>query len=72
MLFILSFLEGCDSLENKLRWIVDVRDVVDAILLAYENHEADGRYICTSHTIVTRDLVEKLKSIYPNYKYPTK
>ncbi|XP_024637146.1 cinnamoyl-CoA reductase 1 isoform X2 [Medicago truncatula] len=63
--------EGCDSVENKLRWIVDVRDVVNAILLAYENHEADGRYICTSHAIVTRDLVERLKGIYPNYKYPT-
>jgi nucleoside-diphosphate-sugar epimerase len=72
MLFILSLLEGCDTLENKFRWIVDVRDVVDAILLAYENHKAGGRYICTSHTIVTRDLVEKLKSIYPNYKYHTK
>jgi len=68
----MPFLEGRDSLENKCGWIVDVRDVVDAILLAYENHKADGRYICTSHTIITQDLVERLKSIYPNYKYPTK
>ncbi|KAJ4834902.1 hypothetical protein Tsubulata_045731, partial [Turnera subulata] len=26
---------------------------------------ADGRYICTSHSISSKDLVEKLKSIYP-------
>ncbi|KAJ1410064.1 hypothetical protein SESBI_22300 [Sesbania bispinosa] len=68
---LLKILKGCDSLDNKLRWIVDVRDLVDAILLAYEKPEAEGRYICTSHAIKQRDLVEKLKSIYPNYKYPT-
>ncbi|KAJ1429173.1 hypothetical protein SESBI_08529 [Sesbania bispinosa] len=68
---LLKILKGSDSLENKLRWIVDVRDLVDAILLAYEKPEAEGRYICTSHAIKQRDLVEKLKSIYPDYKYPT-
>ncbi|PNX74210.1 cinnamoyl-CoA reductase 2-like protein [Trifolium pratense] len=62
---------SCDTLENKHRWIVDVRDVVDAILLVYENHKAEGRYICFSHAVTERDLVEKLKSIFPNYKYPT-
>lgn len=69
-LVLLKLLKGCDSLENKLRWIVDVRDLVDAIYLAYENLEAEGRYLCTSHTIRTRHLVEKLKSLFPNYKYP--
>ncbi|XP_061340064.1 cinnamoyl-CoA reductase 2-like isoform X2 [Gastrolobium bilobum] len=63
--------KSSDSLENKHRWIVDVRDLVDALLLAYEKHEAEGRYICTSFPIKTQDLVEKLKSIYPNYNYPT-
>ncbi|XP_045830021.1 cinnamoyl-CoA reductase 1-like [Trifolium pratense] len=70
-LVLIKLLKGCDTLENKHRWIVDVRDLVDAILLAYENHEAEGRYICTSHAVTERDLVEKLKSKYPNYKYPT-
>ncbi|KAK2432392.1 cinnamoyl-CoA reductase [Trifolium repens] len=70
-LVLIKLLKGCDTLENKHRWIVDVRDVVDAILLAYENHNAEGRYICTSHAVTERDLVEKLKSIFPNYKYPT-
>ncbi|GAU35704.1 hypothetical protein TSUD_258790 [Trifolium subterraneum] len=62
----------CKKTKNEHRWIVDVRDVVDAILLAYENHKAEGRYICFSHTVAKRDLVEKLKSLFPNYKYPTK
>ncbi|GAU35705.1 hypothetical protein TSUD_258800 [Trifolium subterraneum] len=73
-LFLIDLLKGCDTLENehrRINRIVDVRDVADAILLAYENHEAEGRYICTSHAITDRDLVEKLKSIFPNYKYPT-
>ncbi|XP_057454118.1 cinnamoyl-CoA reductase 2-like isoform X2 [Lotus japonicus] len=71
-LILLKLLKGSDSMENRLSWIVDVGDLVDAVLLAYEKLEAEGRYICTSHPIKKRDLVEKLKSIYPYYKYPTK
>ncbi|RXH96752.1 hypothetical protein DVH24_009594 [Malus domestica] len=45
--------------------IVAVRDVAEAVLMAYEKPEAEGRYICTAH-IKARDLVEELRSIYPN------
>lgn len=62
--------EGYDSLENRLRMIVDVRDVAEALLLAYEKAEAEGRYICTAHMIRARDLVDKLRSLYPSYNYP--
>lgn len=62
--------DGCDSLENKLRPIIDVRDVTEALLFVYETPEAEGRYICTAHAIRVEDLVEKLRSIYPTYKYP--
>ncbi|EEF52917.1 cinnamoyl-CoA reductase 1-like [Ricinus communis] len=61
---------GYESLENKLRLIVDVRDVAEALALVYEKPEAEGRYICTAHAIKTRDLVEKLRSLYPDYSYP--
>ncbi|KAH9688908.1 Epimerase domain-containing protein [Citrus sinensis] len=64
--------EGYESLENRLRMIVDVRDVAEALLLAYEKAEAEGRYICTAHLIRERDLFDKLKSLYPNYNYPKK
>lgn len=66
------YTEGYESLENKLRMIVDVRDVAEALLLAYEKAEAEGRYICTAHLIRERDLFDKLKSLYPNYNYPKK
>lgn len=61
---------GQESVPNGVRNIVDVRDVAAAVILAYEKPEAEGRYICTYHYIKTRDLVEKLKSLYPNYNYP--
>ncbi|XP_031270248.1 cinnamoyl-CoA reductase 2-like [Pistacia vera] len=62
--------EGYETVENKLRMIVDVRDVAEALLLAYEKPEAEGRYICTAYIIRAQEFVDKVKSIYPNYKYP--
>lgn len=53
-----------------MRLIVDVRDVAQALLLVYEKPEAEGRYICTAHKAKEKDVVEKLKSLYPNYNYP--
>ncbi|XP_058220494.1 cinnamoyl-CoA reductase 1-like [Rhododendron vialii] len=64
--------EGYEELENRLRNIVDTRDVAEALLLAYEKPEAKGRYICTAHTIRSQDLVEILRRLYPNYNYPKK
>ncbi|PIA26234.1 hypothetical protein AQUCO_09500005v1 [Aquilegia coerulea] len=62
--------EGLDTLENKVRKIVDVRDVADALLLTYEKPEAKGRYLSVAYMIRARDLVEKLRNMYPNYNYP--
>ncbi|KAK2363406.1 cinnamoyl-CoA reductase [Trifolium repens] len=65
-LFLINLLKGCDTLENEhcqINRIVDVRDVADAILLAYENHEAERRYICTSHAIKDRDFFPVSSSI---------
>ncbi|KFK31031.1 hypothetical protein AALP_AA6G059100 [Arabis alpina] len=64
--------EGSESRENQVRNVVDVRDVAQALLLVYEKAEAEGRYICTSHVVEEQVVVEKLKSLYPNYNYPKK
>uniref|UniRef100_A0A5B7BLV4 Putative cinnamoyl-CoA reductase family protein n=1 Tax=Davidia involucrata TaxID=16924 RepID=A0A5B7BLV4_DAVIN len=70
-LFLIKLLkEGYEKLENRLRMIVDVRDVAEALLLVYEKPDAEGRYICTAHMIKPQDLVEMLRRIYPNYNYP--
>ncbi|XP_023515053.1 cinnamoyl-CoA reductase 1-like [Cucurbita pepo subsp. pepo] len=62
--------EGLETLENRPRMLVDVRDVAEALVLLYEKGEAEGRYICTSHTMETRELVDALKKKYPDYSYP--
>ncbi|RWR72747.1 cinnamoyl-CoA reductase 2 [Cinnamomum micranthum f. kanehirae] len=70
-LFLVKLLKGgLETMENKTRVIVDVRDVAEALLLTYEKPEASGRYICAPHIIQIRNLVGKLRSMYPNYKYP--
>ncbi|XP_062028275.1 cinnamoyl-CoA reductase 1-like isoform X2 [Rosa rugosa] len=70
LVLIKLFKEGKESLENRPRKIVDVRDLAEALLMAYEKPEAEGRYICMSHNVKNRDLVEKLRRLYPNYNYP--
>ncbi|OEL17377.1 Cinnamoyl-CoA reductase 1 [Dichanthelium oligosanthes] len=60
---------GHDVMTNRLWDIVDVRDVVDALLLLYEKNESSGRYICSPNHIFTRDLVDLLKKMYPKYNY---
>ena len=59
-------------MENRLRMIIDVRDLAEALEMAYEMPEAEGRYICTAHTTRSQDLVEKLRRVYPNYTHPKK
>ncbi|CAN1128028.1 Cinnamoyl-CoA reductase 1 [Linum perenne] len=62
--------EGHDSTGNKCRTMVDVRDVAEALLLAYKKAETLGRYICAAHVISAQEMIEILKGIYPNYNYP--
>lgn len=70
---LLNYLKGeHETVENKIRNIVDVRDVADALLLTYENPEASGRYICSSSPIKVSDMINILKTIYPTYTYPKK
>lgn len=70
LLLIRLLTEGQESVENTLRSAVDVRDVAEALILAYEKVEAEGRYICTAHTFKVKSLVDMLKSICPQYNYP--
>ncbi|GLT35293.1 hypothetical protein SLA2020_097600 [Shorea laevis] len=62
--------DGIHLLGNKTTTIVDVRDVAEALILVYEKPEAVGRYICTAYSIKEHDLVDKLRTLYPNYNYP--
>ncbi|CAL5338447.1 hypothetical protein CsSME_00021980 [Camellia sinensis var. sinensis] len=68
--FLNYFKGGSDTMENRDRPFVDVRDLAEALLLTYEKPEAQGRYICSSYVIGAQVLVEKLKTLYPYYNYP--
>ncbi|KAL6603812.1 hypothetical protein ACP70R_044173 [Stipagrostis hirtigluma subsp. patula] len=68
---LLNYFKGDrETVENRLRNLVDVRDVADALLLTYEKPEASGRYICSSPPIKVSDMINILKSMYPTYPYP--
>ncbi|RCV12286.1 hypothetical protein SETIT_2G256800v2 [Setaria italica] len=63
---------GPDTLSNKFWPLVDVRDLADAMLLAYEKSESSGRYICSLDQMDIKDLVSLMKSMFPNYNYTDK
>ncbi|PUZ50380.1 hypothetical protein GQ55_6G054400 [Panicum hallii var. hallii] len=68
----LSYIKGDqETVQNGFKNLVDVRDVTDALLLAYENPQASGRYLCNSPPIRVSDIVNILiKSSFPTYTYP--
>ncbi|KAK8950495.1 Tetraketide alpha-pyrone reductase 1 [Platanthera guangdongensis] len=69
-LMLLNIVKGTsEPMVDKLWHFVDVRDVADALLLVYETAEASGRYICAAHPSYLHEIITKLKSIYPDYKY---
>ncbi|CAN1822248.1 Cinnamoyl-CoA reductase 1 [Linum perenne] len=72
MVLIKLLKDGLYSVENKHRMIVDVQDVAEALVLVYEKPEAQGRYICTAHSVYPQQMVEILKEKYPNYNFPNK
>ncbi|CAN8234416.1 unnamed protein product [Cochlearia groenlandica] len=68
---LLKFIKGgIKSLLSDQLYLVDVRDVADAVLLVYENQEAKGRYICHSHSLHNDSLMEKLVKMYPKRNFP--
>ncbi|KAL6178795.1 hypothetical protein ACLB2K_050313 [Fragaria x ananassa] len=64
---------GFGSLGYNYWTVVDVRDLAEALLLAYKKAEAGERYICTSHAMGVEEVVEKyIKISYPTYNYSDK
>ncbi|CAI0426160.1 unnamed protein product [Linum tenue] len=58
---------GHDSVENKHWMVVDVRDVAEALVLVYEKPDAEGRYICSAHSVRVKDMVDIVTEKYPDY-----
>lgn len=63
---------GPDAIGNTFFPIVDVRDVADALLLVYNKAGPSERYICSQEQMDTKDILDLMKSMYPNYSYTFK
>ncbi|XP_014499795.1 cinnamoyl-CoA reductase 1 [Vigna radiata var. radiata] len=69
---VLNFVNGSPTFKNiTLGWI-DVRDVANAHILAYENASANGRYILVERVIHHSQAVQILRDIYPTLPLPDK
>ncbi|XP_051118713.1 phenylacetaldehyde reductase-like [Andrographis paniculata] len=67
---ILKLINGAETYPNMTSGWVDVRDVANAHILAFENPSANGRY-CTVGTVLHYSkLVDILLQLYPNAKLP--
>ncbi|GJM98405.1 hypothetical protein PR202_ga15416 [Eleusine coracana subsp. coracana] len=60
---------GPETINNKFWPLVDVRDVVDAMFLAYQKAESSGRYICALDQMDIKDLVVLMKSMMADVDY---
>ncbi|XP_048544123.1 cinnamoyl-CoA reductase 1-like [Triticum urartu] len=71
-LFLIRYLkcDGVDAMDDGVRNMVDVRDVADALVLAYKSPEAAGRYICSAHARKVSEMVSVVRSLHPNLNYP--
>jgi len=69
---IYNYLTGISkSILNGNKHIVDVRDVAEAHIVAYENKASSGRYLlvgCCSHE---EEMCDELRSILPTAAIPT-
>jgi nucleoside-diphosphate-sugar epimerase len=61
-----------DTVDDKMKNVVDVRDVAEALVRVYETPEASGRYICRSYPMSMTEILDIIKSFYPNLSYPNK
>ena len=67
-----DILAGTYPMLMSLKWgFVDVRDVAHAHVLAMENEDAKGRYLCTAEELSMVRVVDLLREAgYGNYKLP--
>jgi len=61
-----------DTVDDKMKNVVDVRDVAEALVRVYETPEASGRYICRSYPMSMTEILDIIKSFYPKPSYPKK
>ncbi|XP_042017364.1 phenylacetaldehyde reductase-like [Salvia splendens] len=69
---ISNLINGAETYQNAVVGWVDVRDVANAHILAFENPAANGRYCTVGRVAHYSELVKILHELYPTLHLPEK
>ncbi|KAK6119753.1 hypothetical protein DH2020_046494 [Rehmannia glutinosa] len=69
---ILNLINGSETFPNATYGWVDVKDVANAHILAFEKPEANGRYLMVERGCNFSEIVKILRGLYPHLKLPEK
>ncbi|OMP06181.1 NAD-dependent epimerase/dehydratase [Corchorus capsularis] len=69
---ILKLINGAETYPNTTYRLIDVRDVVNAHVSAFENSSAHGRYLLVERVMHCSDIVQVLRKLYPALRLPEK
>ncbi|XP_042483032.1 phenylacetaldehyde reductase-like [Macadamia integrifolia] len=63
---------GAQTYPNATFGWVNVKDVADAHILAFENSSANGRYVLVERVVHNSQLLKTLRELYPTLPLPEK
>ncbi|XP_042483022.1 phenylacetaldehyde reductase-like [Macadamia integrifolia] len=69
---ILNLVNGAQTYPNATFGWVNVKDVADAHILAFENPSANGRYVLVERVVHNSQLLKTLCELYPTLPLPKK
>ncbi|XP_073151329.1 phenylacetaldehyde reductase-like [Henckelia pumila] len=69
---ILNMINGAETYPNTTFGWVNVKDVANAHILAFENPLANGRYCLVESVAHYSEIVNLLRELYPNFQVPEK
>ncbi|KAL5708077.1 hypothetical protein ACHQM5_018912 [Ranunculus cassubicifolius] len=69
---ILKLINGADTYNNYTYGWVDVRDVANAHILAFEVPSASGRYLLVEKVAHISEILKTLRELYPEIQLPNK
>ncbi|KAJ9685146.1 hypothetical protein PVL29_017252 [Vitis rotundifolia] len=69
---VLNLINGAQTFPNISSWWVDVRDVANAHIQAYEIPEASGRYCLVERDLHNSEILKILRKLYPGLPLPEK
>ncbi|KAK6138320.1 hypothetical protein DH2020_027904 [Rehmannia glutinosa] len=69
---ILNLVNGSETYPNSTYGWVNVKDVANAHILAFENPEANGRYLMVERVAHYSEIVNIMRQLYPTYQLPEK